>query len=136
VIDDSKGWGGMDGGDLLPMCQAAVDVGDGKSISDSRALDASRCMSYVQGFLDGFTMGQFVPGATEIFCFPEGVNAAQMIRVVAKWLHDRPTRLHEPAFGLVFEAIRDGFACQPTTGQQGASQPEPAQQTEDAKRRA
>ena len=133
ATDHSNGWGGIDGGDLLPVCQAAVDVGDGKSISDSRAVDATRCMSYVQGFLDGFAMGQFAPGGTEVLCFPDGVNAAQMIRVVTKWLHDHPARLHEPAFGLVFAAVRDSFACQPISGQQGAPEPAPPHPTGEAK---
>jgi hypothetical protein len=123
-VDHSKGWAGLTGSDLLPMCQAVVDVGDGKRISESQAEDGRHCMGYLGGFLDGFTMGQFLSGATQVLCFPEGVNTAQMIRVVEKWLHDHPTRLHEPAFGLVFAAVRVGFACQPAVGRQGTSQPD------------
>ena len=112
----------MDGSDLLPMCQAGVELQDGKNISASRMVDASHCMIYLTGFLDGFTMGQ-VAGAVEVFCFPEGVNAGQMVRVVTKWLQDHPARLYEPAYGLVFTAVRDAFACPPTSDRQGGAMP-------------
>jgi hypothetical protein len=121
TTDHSKGWGGIDGGDFLTMCQAGVELQDGKNISAGRMVDASHCMNYLTGFLDGFAMGQLAPGATEVFCFPEGVNAGQMVRVVAKWLLDHPARLHEPAYGLVFVAIRESFACQSTTEQSGGA---------------
>ncbi len=107
----------MEGNSLLPMCQAGVEFEDGKKISDSRMVDATHCLDYLRGFLDGFTMGQLAPGATEVLCFPEGVNAGQMVRVVAKWFQDHPARLHEPAYGLVFTALRDAFSCQSTSGQ-------------------
>jgi hypothetical protein len=134
-IDHSKGWGGMDGSDLLPMCQAEVEMQDGKTIPIDRMADAMHCANYLQGFLDGFVMGQLVPGATQVLCFPESVNMAQMTRIVAKWLHYNPARLHEPAYGLVFVATRDAFACQSTpTGQQSSSPPsEPPGSMEDTK---
>ena len=104
----------MEGNSLLPMCQAGVEFEDGKKISDSRMVDATHCLDYLRGFLDGFTMGQLARGATEVLCFPEGVNAGQMVRVVAKWFQDHPARLHEPAYGLVFTALRDASSCQST----------------------
>jgi tetratricopeptide (TPR) repeat protein len=133
-IDHSKGWGGMDGIDLLPMCQAEVEMEDGKNLQIDRMADAMHCANYLQGFLDGFVMGQLVPGATQVLCFPENVNVAQMIRIVAKWLHDNPDRLTEPAYGLVFVAIRDAFACQPAPAvQQGASPPSAPESMEGTK---
>jgi hypothetical protein len=118
VTDHGKGWGGMDGNDLLPACQAAVELVDGKNISASRMVDASRCQLYVQGFLDGFWARDNapIPNTTAVLCYPEGVNTGQMLRVVAKWLQDHPARLHEPAWSLIFAAAHDAFACQP--GQQ------------------
>ena len=133
-IDHSNGWGGIKGSDLLPMCQAEVEMQDGKTIPIDRMADAMHCANYLQGFLDGFVMGQLVPGATQVLCFPESVNMAQMTRIVAKWLHDNPARLQEPAYGLVFVAARDAFACQSSpAGQQSATPSEPPGSTEGTK---
>jgi len=114
-VDHSKGWSGMDGNDLLPMCQTGIEIsdGNGKNVSASRSIDAIHCSIYIQGFLDGIAVAQVAPGATKILCFPEGVNGLQMVRVVVKWLQDHPARLHEPAYSCVFAAVHDAFACQP-----------------------
>ncbi len=109
----TNGWGGMDGNDLLPMCQAGLELQDGKNLSSSRMVDASHCLFYLQGFLDGFWARDNAPGATEVLCFPDGVNAGQMVRVVTKWMQDHPARLHEPAWSCIFAAVHDAFACQP-----------------------
>jgi Ssp1 endopeptidase immunity protein Rap1a len=110
-IEHANGWGGMSGNDLLPLCQALMDLADGKSISDSKAFDAVRCGSYIDGFLDGFTTRDSAPGMPQMVCFPEGVTSAQMHRVVMKWLLDHPARLHEPAWGLVTISVREAFSC-------------------------
>jgi hypothetical protein len=91
-----------------------MDLADDKKISDSKAFDAIRCGSYIDGFLDGFTTRDSTPGIPQMVCFPEGVTSAQMHRVVMKWLLDHPARLHEPSWGLVTIAVRDAFSCQST----------------------
>jgi len=113
-IEHTNGWGGMTGNDLLPLCQALMDVADGRKISDSRAFDSIRCASYIDGFLDGFTTRDSARGVSPMLCFPEGVTSAQMQRVVTKWLLDHPARLHEPSWGLITIAVREAFSCPST----------------------
>ena len=115
AVEHANGWSGLDGNAMLPACQAAIELADGKKLSDSRAADAIRCLGYVTGFLDGFGARDNAPGSSAVLCFPEGVNSFQMVRVVTKWLQDHPARLHEPAWSCVFAAVHEGFACQPAT---------------------
>src|ERR1700677_2170690 len=84
TIDRSNGFGGMSGNDLLPLCQALEDQADGKTLSDSRVFDAIRCGSYISGLLDGFTVRESGTDVKPVLCFPDGVTAAQMFRVVTK----------------------------------------------------
>src|ERR1700722_4366450 len=74
TVDHGKGWGGMDGNDLLPACQAAVELVDGKNISASQMVDAGRCQFYVTGYLDGFWARDNapIPNKTAVLCYPEG----------------------------------------------------------------
>lgn len=44
-------------------------------------------------------------------CVPPEVPTGQKIRVVVKYLEDRPTRLHESFRALVLEALRAGWPC-------------------------
>ncbi|MGA9802939.1 MAG: Rap1a/Tai family immunity protein [Terriglobales bacterium] len=115
VLEHDNGWGGMDGNDLLPLCQAQIEFLDGKTLSPSRTVDASECMFYIEGFLDGFWARDNapIPNTTTVLCYPEGVNTGQMIRVITKWLQDHPARLHEPAWSCIFAAAHDAFACRP-----------------------
>jgi hypothetical protein len=113
-VEHTNGWGGMNGNDLLPLCQALVDAADGKKISDSKTFDAIHCGSYIDGFLDGFTTRDSTPGIPPMLCFPEGVTSAQMQRVVTKWLLDHPARLHEAAWILITTAVREAFSCSST----------------------
>jgi hypothetical protein len=53
-------------------------------------------------------------------CIPEKVPLLQLARVVVKWLHEHPERLHEPISGLVKDAINDAFPCKPVTAQEPA----------------
>ena len=110
--ENDNGWSTMSGNDLLPLCEASVDHMDGRP-SPAKATDEMRCLFYVQGYLDGIT-GSFLAQNASVplpLCFPDGANTGQMIRVITKWLHDHPERLHEPAYSLTFAAIHASFAC-------------------------
>ena|ERR1700732_573294 len=75
TVEHDKGWGGMDGNDLLPACQAGVEQLDGKSLSSGRAFDAGRCLFYVSGFLDGLSVRESFPDAPPMFCFRTSAEA-------------------------------------------------------------
>jgi hypothetical protein len=55
-VEHAKGWGGLDGNDLLLACQAGVEQLNGSSLSVSKAFDAGHCLFYISGFLDGFAV--------------------------------------------------------------------------------
>ena len=107
-----NGFGGMTGNDLLPMCRAGIDLANGKTVPTNTVPDTVRCVSYIQGFIDGFAVRDNVEeGMKPTLCFPDGATGAQMVRVVTKWLEDHPARLHEPAWGLIFLAMQESFLC-------------------------
>jgi hypothetical protein len=106
---NNNGYGGMTGNDLLPKCQAVlIQAGgkmDAKTVSVPTLIDENTCLSYIQGFIDGFHVRDTV-------CFPaDGATGGQMARVVTKWLLDHPARLHEPAWGLIFLAFQESYLC-------------------------
>jgi hypothetical protein len=109
-----KEFGGMDSGHLLPMCRAAVEQLDGKSLATSRQIDAGRCVYYIQGFLDAFLMRDSTLKKPARFCFTSyPVDSAQLTRAVTKWLEDHQTFSHSPAWSSVFQALNKEFACSP-----------------------
>lgn len=116
---NNNGYGGMTGNDLLPKCQAVLNQADGKmdakTVSVPTLIDESACLSYIQGFIDGFHVRDTVEESMPpTLCFPaDGATGAQMVRVVTKWLLDHPARLHEPAWGLIFLAFQESFLCAP-----------------------
>lgn len=44
-------------------------------------------------------------------CSPQEASGGQLTRVLVKWLHDHPERLHEPMTNLTLDALRDAFPC-------------------------
>jgi hypothetical protein len=44
-------------------------------------------------------------------CYPEGVEHAQLIRLVLKYIRDHPEQAHEPAAALVVKAELNAFPC-------------------------
>src|ERR1700674_4004112 len=114
VAQAGNGFGGMTGNDLLPMCQTGIEMSNknSKNSSTNELLDSTRCVSYIQGFIDGFTVRDNAEeGMKPTLCFPDGATGAQMVRVVTKWLQDHPARLHEPAWGLIFLSFQESFLC-------------------------
>jgi hypothetical protein len=105
------GFAGMSGNDLLPLCQAAVEMADGKTLTTNRMIDATHCDWYIDGVLDGFHFRDSDPNIMQTICFPDGVNGEQMTRIVLKFLQDHPARLHDPAYALIFAATLDAFEC-------------------------
>jgi hypothetical protein len=118
-VNSNNGYGGMTGNELLPMCQTAINQVDGKvdskTVSIPMLMDVSRCLAYIQGFIDGFHIRDTVEeNMPPTLCFPpEGATGEQMVRVVTKWLENHPARLHEPAWRLIFLAFQEAFLCPP-----------------------
>lgn len=111
---------GGTGSTLLPQCQAAVKVRNGKGgthalkLSDMQdAVDGSFCTGYVLGVIDTFTVTNTLTdaGRTVKACIPDNANTDQLNRVVAKYLNDNPATLNKPAGLLVVESMVDAFPC-------------------------
>jgi|HubBroStandDraft_5_1064220.scaffolds.fasta_scaffold168950_2 hypothetical protein len=111
ALASDKGWGNQTGNDLLPVCSVAVDVLDKKDGSNDQAHDAVECFQYVSGFLDGYGVASAVDKGKPFLCFPKDSNTGQMVRVVVKWMKERPEKLHLAASACVFEALGDSFMC-------------------------
>jgi hypothetical protein len=44
-------------------------------------------------------------------CIPNAVTNGQMVRVVVKYIEDRPARMHENFKALAVEALRAAWPC-------------------------
>lgn len=76
------------------------------------ALLRMHCIGYVSGFLDAQTLLASAPAQGRQLCLPkDGISNDQAVRLVLKWLDDRPETLHESARTAVFGALMTAFAC-------------------------
>ena len=110
--DDWKG----DGSSLLTNCSLAVRVFDGEKLSSVDATEGTFCVDYISGIHDTDFMVQMLEEHEKITlmkhaCPPSNASTAQAVRIVVKYLHDNPERLHMPASVLVTDAIRSAFPC-------------------------
>ncbi len=71
------------------------------------------CTSYLQGFVDGFSLEQARADAgLPPFCFPLGsVSVTQARLIVQRYLKDHPWNLHKDAGFLISMALVDAFPC-------------------------
>lgn len=81
---------------MMPACRAFV-----ASNLDAFTLRQGRCIGIVE------TLGQF----TADVCGPSNVTTEQAIRVVVKYIDDRPARMHENFSLLAREALRAAWPC-------------------------
>ena len=110
--DDWKG----DGSSLLTNCSLAVRVFDGEKLSSVDATEGTFCVDYISGIHDTDFMVQMLEEHEKITlmkhaCPPSNASTVQAVRIVVKYLHDNPERLHMPASVLVTDAIRSAFPC-------------------------
>ena len=79
-----------------------------KDLTGSEGIDLTICLAYVEGVVDGagFVNKQFP------YCSPAGgIERAQAVRVILKFITDSPAIAHEPTAGLVITALHDAFPC-------------------------
>jgi hypothetical protein len=55
---------------------------------------------------------QYVFDALKGPCIPDDATPLQLARVLVKWLHEHPGRLHELKSPLTMAALTDAFPCQ------------------------
>lgn len=109
---------GGSGSSLLTSCQAALrmQMDDNKVTMISptaagiqEAVDGSFCKGYVVGVVDELISFSVTNGTT--YCIPTNADNEQLIRIVAKYLDDNPSKLNDPAGMLVTKAIVGAFPC-------------------------
>jgi len=105
-----------DGKSLLAKCSLAVRVFDGEKLSSADAVDGAFCVGYIWGNRDTDYAVQMLEEHEKVTlmkhaCPPSNASTEQLVRVVVKYLHDNPERLHMPASVLVTDAIRSSFPC-------------------------
>lgn len=72
-------------------------------------IERSTAEPYAQGMCAGKVMA--VAGLATGICYPSEVTVGQMIRVVARYIDERPARLHENFLILAREALRQAWPC-------------------------
>lgn len=105
VCEESR----FDGNNLLEYCTAAIQMIDGKGNVSS--VKASLCVGYVAGLRDMNAIHEFF-GGTPVFCITkQQIPNSQLIRIVVKYLQDKPAQLHEDSAFLVTKAFKEAFPC-------------------------
>ena len=90
---------------ILPFCRGEVS--------------ATPTRHYTGVFYRGVCLGVVMtwwsvgPG----FCGPHGVSYRQMLRVVVRWIEQRPERHHEPFAQLALQAMQAAWPCNPVRRQ-------------------
>jgi hypothetical protein len=98
---------------LLTFCQAASAENARSANNVMQGCRAAVSSSNKDSFLQGVCAGT-VDAAATLFkgtCLPEHVTVGQTIRVVVKYIDDRPERQHELFLSLAAEALRASWPC-------------------------
>jgi Rap1a immunity proteins len=72
-----------------------------------------RLFSYQEGYSEGDCTGTIagIDEAAEDICLPDGADFDQMVRVVIKYIEERPQRWHERFPKLAHEALKAAWPC-------------------------
>jgi len=101
----------LDGNELLRRCDSIVKQLDGKQLGADEQMGADFCAGYLIGFSDSHSIETLIQ-STPYFCFPpQGIEVAQQVRIVVKYLKDNPAILHESARTSVAIALAKAFPC-------------------------
>lgn len=66
-------------------------------------------MSYVTGLGDGLSVGAALYQGKLPFCADQKVTTGQIMRVMEKWMKERPESTHLPLPALYLKAMVDSF---------------------------
>ena len=98
------------GADMYESCTHALN-----GLNKTGAYDDHRfgvCAGYVAGIVDFHTVVTTVEAIPDdMFCLPENITTAQVIRVVTKYLENNPEKHHDLAGYLVVLALRESYPC-------------------------
>ncbi len=66
---------------------------------------------YTVGEYAGYVIGVADATGGIIWCDPGNVTVGQIIKIVSKYLHNNPEKLHLYAYSLVTQALKEAFPC-------------------------
>jgi hypothetical protein len=85
---------------LLPKCKLLLS-------DKSAGTESGICMGVMLTFK---STGAFLANDVRV-CVPEDATLRQMIRVVVKYIEERPEKMHVPFVALALLALRDAWPC-------------------------
>jgi hypothetical protein len=95
----------------LEVCSSV----DGEHKGDSVPIhDGATCLSWVEGFRDGFTVHDELPGVPEkdrMICLPRAATTLQIVRVIKKYAADNPDKAHRATRYVASLALARAFPC-------------------------
>jgi len=97
-----------DGNTLLEGCQDAVQFLDVDEVPKEGAF-AGWCLGYLRGVSDTLKIARTKLDLN--VCFPDGVGANQLVRVVFKYMKEHPELLHAHEMVLTLNAFSEAFPC-------------------------
>jgi len=95
------------GNKLLELCEAAIDRDTAQDIADGSA-----CIGFIMGVADAQEVFIGWNRMERMWCLPEHVTGAQVLRVVTKDLQENPQDLHKTASSMVANALFSAFPCE------------------------
>lgn len=109
----------LTGEDLAKTCRSflLLTQSNFSTRSTQEAYDAAFCQAYIEGILDTFSFqGDDPPGANQNllppFCIPDqGISAATITEVVARYVEIHPEQRHKSAYSLTRRALAQNYPC-------------------------
>lgn len=74
------------------------------------AMDAGRCIGYIEGFLSGYSAGRRAPVSVG-YCLPPTVSKGQIARVIAKKVEDHPELENAPQLAGMLGIMMGAWPC-------------------------
>lgn len=98
------------GKDMYESCTHAINGLDRSGEYDDHRFGV--CAGYIAGIVDFHTVATTVESLpVDMFCLPENITTAQVIRDVAGYLGANPGKHHELAAYLVILALHEAYPC-------------------------
>jgi hypothetical protein len=102
------------GNEIYESCTHAL-----KGFAKTEEYDDHRfgvCAGFIAGIVDFHTVATTVESLpVDMFCLPQNISTAQVIRDVTQYLADNTEKLHDLAAYLVILALREAYPCQEET---------------------
>ena len=99
------------GKDFLELCSS---VDSGQKEDPIRVRNGARCLGWVEGFRDGFTVHDEllgVPQKDRMVCIPGETTNVQIIRVIKKYVAENPDKAHRATRLVASLALAGTFRC-------------------------